>query len=158
MPDELRPGLGGSGQTAWNENIDGGHFYLQEEWSNADSACEPRAKPDSVSFAPPRTAGRARSVSFTGRGIGPARADRLVRVVLRRRPGAPRGRSVSHTFKRARELPGDAPRHRQLGQLGVRRPDDPGRSALDGAQAGTLIWTGVRRGPAATNRGCATSR
>ena len=55
------PSLSGSGQTAWNENIHGGHFFLQEEWSNADSACEPRAKPDSVSFAHrPEHAGRAR--------------------------------------------------------------------------------------------------
>jgi hypothetical protein len=42
--------IGGSGNTAWNENINGGHYYLQEEWSNHNGACEPRAKPDRVSF------------------------------------------------------------------------------------------------------------
>jgi PKD domain len=44
------PNIGGSGSTAWNEVIGGGHYYLQEEWSNVDGACEPRAKLDSLSF------------------------------------------------------------------------------------------------------------
>ncbi len=44
------PDIGGSGSTAWNEEIGGGHYYLQEEWSNADRGCAPRARPDSASF------------------------------------------------------------------------------------------------------------
>ena len=46
------PSLGGPGGDAWNESIHGGHFFLQEEWSNArrESASRER-KPDSVSFA-----------------------------------------------------------------------------------------------------------
>ena len=42
---------GSAGASGWNEDINGGHYYLQEEWSNADGACEPRATPDSVAFA-----------------------------------------------------------------------------------------------------------
>ena len=38
--------------TTWNETIHGGHFFLQEEWSNADSSCEPRAKPDALIMHP----------------------------------------------------------------------------------------------------------
>ena len=93
------PSLSGSGQTGWNENIHGGHFFLQEEWSNADSACEPRAKPDSVSFALVRTtAERARSISFTGRGSDPD--GRIVSFAWSFGDGrAARGRSVFHTFK-----------------------------------------------------------
>jgi PKD domain len=45
---------GSSGASAWNEDINGGHYYLQEEWSNADGACEPSAKPDLVNFASSR--------------------------------------------------------------------------------------------------------
>ena len=47
---EFGASIGGSGDTAWNENINGGHYYLQEEWSNRNGGCQPRAKPDWVSF------------------------------------------------------------------------------------------------------------
>jgi hypothetical protein len=52
------PNLGGSGATAWNEEINGGHYYLQEEWSNADGGCQPQAKPDSVWFSSAPRRGR----------------------------------------------------------------------------------------------------
>lgn len=42
--------IGGDGGNAWNENVNGGHYFLQEEWSNHSGACEPRAKSDTVSF------------------------------------------------------------------------------------------------------------
>ena len=44
------PDIGGSGSGAWNEEVNGGHYFLQEEWSNADSSCQPRARPDLVWF------------------------------------------------------------------------------------------------------------
>ena len=72
------PTLAPPGATPWNESIHGGHFFLQEEWSDADGGCEPRAKPDSVSFGQARAPGRARLVSFTGARIGSAGPDRLV--------------------------------------------------------------------------------
>jgi PKD domain len=59
------PNLGGSGGGAWNEVINGGHYYLQEEWSNADHGCQPRAKADSVSFTGP--SGRGLSLSFVAK-------------------------------------------------------------------------------------------
>lgn len=40
---EFGPPRGGSGDTQWNELIGGGHFYLQEEWSNENGGCRPRA-------------------------------------------------------------------------------------------------------------------
>jgi hypothetical protein len=42
--------LGGTGSGRWDETIDGGHYWIQELWSNHAHACEPRAKPDRVSF------------------------------------------------------------------------------------------------------------
>jgi PKD domain len=45
--------VGGSGDRAWNESIGGGHYYLQEEWSNQDHGCRPRALADVVSFSSP---------------------------------------------------------------------------------------------------------
>ena len=71
------PSLGGAGgaagplSTRWNETINGGHFFLQEEWSDADGGCEPWAKPDSVSFGQARAPGHSRLVAFTGRGSDP---------------------------------------------------------------------------------------
>jgi hypothetical protein len=44
------PAIGGSGSGAWNEDINGGHYFLQEEWSNHSGGCAARAQPDSVSF------------------------------------------------------------------------------------------------------------
>ncbi|MGH2884904.1 MAG: PKD domain-containing protein [Solirubrobacteraceae bacterium] len=92
------PSLSGPGGTAWNESIHGGHFFLQEEWSNADGACEPRAKPDSVSFGQVPAPGHARSMSFTGRASAP---DGGI-VAFQWFFGDGRtawGRRTSHTFK-----------------------------------------------------------
>jgi PKD domain len=58
------PPIGGSGMSAWNENINGGHYYLQEVWSNASGRCEPRAKPDSASFQAWKASSRGLSVWF----------------------------------------------------------------------------------------------
>jgi PKD domain len=92
------PSLGGPGGTAWNESIHGGHFFLQEEWSNADGACEPRAQPDSVSFAQVSAPDRARSMSFTGRASAPHGG--IVGFQWFFGDGRTAfGRRVSHTFK-----------------------------------------------------------
>jgi PKD domain len=92
------PVLSGTGNTAWNETIHGGHFFLQEEWSNAASGCQPRAKPDVVSFGSTRVPGRARSVSFTARGSDPQ--GQIVGYEWFFGDGrAGFGRRVSHTFK-----------------------------------------------------------
>jgi hypothetical protein len=95
------PRLSGPGHTAWNETIHGGHFYLQEEWSNADSACEPRAKPDALWFASTRFPGRGHFLSFTAHGSDPQ--GEIVAFDWSFGDGrAASGRRVSHTFK----LPG----------------------------------------------------
>ncbi|HLY49637.1 MAG TPA: PKD domain-containing protein [Solirubrobacteraceae bacterium] len=65
------PTLGGSGAAAWNEEINGGHYYLQEEWSNADGGCEARAKPDSVSFGSAPATGAAGTLAFTAHTRAP---------------------------------------------------------------------------------------
>jgi hypothetical protein len=89
--------LGGPG-TTWNETIHGGHFFLQEEWSNADSSCEPRAKPDALSFGVTRTAGRSRLVSFLARGADPE--GHMVGFQWFFGDGhAGGGRRISHTFR-----------------------------------------------------------
>jgi hypothetical protein len=65
------PNLGGSGAAAWNETIHGGHYYLQEEWSNDNLSCQLRDEPDSVSFTAPRRPTAGTSLSLTGRGRDP---------------------------------------------------------------------------------------
>jgi PKD domain-containing protein len=65
------PAIGGSGTTAWNEDINGGHYYLQEEWSNVDGACEPRARPDSVSLTAAPLPRRPSTVAFGGHATAP---------------------------------------------------------------------------------------
>jgi hypothetical protein len=63
---EFGPSIGGSGSGAWNEAINGGHYYLQEEWSNANRACAPRAKPDSTSFLASTPTAKAWWLFFLG--------------------------------------------------------------------------------------------
>ncbi len=90
--------LGGPTATAWNETIHGGHFFLQEEWSNADSGCEPRAKPDALWFGLTRTSRHARTTSFVARGSDPE--GRMVAFQWFFGDGhGGAGRRVSHTFR-----------------------------------------------------------
>ena len=94
---DFGPGLGGSGDNVWNEVIHGGHFFTQEIWSNAAGACEPRAKPDQLSFSLNRLAGHARSVSFNARGFDPE--GRMISFAWFFGDGRVGfGRHVSHTF------------------------------------------------------------
>jgi hypothetical protein len=59
--------LGGTGQSVWDESIDGGHYYLQELWSNRAGGCAARPKTDSDSFAPPRGLSAGIPASLNGR-------------------------------------------------------------------------------------------
>jgi hypothetical protein len=95
---EFGRSLGPRGATAWNETIHGGRFFLQEEWSNADSGCEPRAQPDAISFASGPVPGRGRSVAFTARGWDPE--GQLVSFAWFFGDGRGGfGRMVAHTFQ-----------------------------------------------------------
>lgn len=97
---DFGPILGGGGPAAWNEAIQGGHFFLQEEWSNADGGCEPRAKPDFAWFNLDRLAGHMRALSFAARGFDPD--GRMVSFNWFFGDGrAGLGRHASHTFRRA---------------------------------------------------------
>lgn len=92
------PILGGSPSNAWNEVIHGGHFFLQEMWSNADATCEPRAKPDSLSISLQRPAPHGRLISFIAHGSDPD--GRLVSYAwFFGDERAAFGRRVSHTFR-----------------------------------------------------------
>ncbi|MBV9416523.1 MAG: PKD domain-containing protein [Solirubrobacterales bacterium] len=92
------PALSGPGPTAWNEVIHGGHFFLQEEWSNATSGCEPRAKPQALWFASRRVSGRGRSLAFIAHGTDPD-GHMLAYQWLFGDGRVGSGRRVSHTFR-----------------------------------------------------------
>ena len=61
--------IGGSGQSAYNQTINGGHYYLQEEWSNRNRGCRQRAAGDSARFSARRVGGAR--WSFTARAHDP---------------------------------------------------------------------------------------
>jgi hypothetical protein len=66
------PNLGGStGPSAYNEVVGGGHYYLQELWSNHTHSCEPAPKPDTVSLSLPRRAQADRTLSLSAYAIDP---------------------------------------------------------------------------------------
>ncbi len=69
--DMFGPPIGGSGSGAWNQVINGGHYFLQEVWSNATGACEQRPRPDSVWFRAAPTIAHSTSVSFTAHATDP---------------------------------------------------------------------------------------
>jgi hypothetical protein len=93
------PAIGGSGGGAYNELIHGGRYFLQEEWSNADGSCQPRARADTARFSASR-AKAARSVTLAGTASAPP-GRRIVAyqwVFGDGRSGA--GRQVTHRFPR----------------------------------------------------------
>jgi hypothetical protein len=97
---EFGPSLGGSGHAAWDESIHGGHFYLQEVWSNATGSCQPRAGPDKVSFTvSPRPAAHA-PVVFAGRASDPHGTIVAYNWFFGDH-GTGRSRRATHTFKRS---------------------------------------------------------
>jgi hypothetical protein len=63
--------IGGSGNSAWNEVINGGHYFLQEEWSNYNGGCEPHARLDSVSFRAGLSSSQGLSVWFSPHAVDP---------------------------------------------------------------------------------------
>mgnify|MGYP001327306941 CR=1 FL=1 len=65
------PAIGGSGATAWNEEIHGGHYFLQNEWSNENGSCQPRDEWDTVSFSAPARAAQGKRVTFTAHARDP---------------------------------------------------------------------------------------
>ena len=92
------PSLAPPGQTAWNETINGDHYFLQEEWSNASGGCAPRAKSDWLSFGMAHPHGRERLLAFTAHGFDPE--GRLMSFNWSFGDGrAAFGRRVSHLFK-----------------------------------------------------------
>jgi PKD domain len=49
--DQFGAAVGGSSPGAYNQVIGGGHYFLQEEWSNDNGGCRQRPDPDSASFS-----------------------------------------------------------------------------------------------------------
>jgi hypothetical protein len=93
------PSLGGSGDRRWNQSIDGGHYWLQEEWSNDDSSCRQREETTPVSFSGPRRQRAGTPAQFTAHATDP---DGTIVGYLWTFGDArtARGRSVSHVFAR----------------------------------------------------------
>ena len=104
----IGPSLGGSRpRVAWNEVIDGGHYYIQEVWSNCAHGVRAarRGRTRSRSRSP-RRRGRERLLAFTGHGadpegkiIGPSAGSS---ATADRRPR----RAVEHTFRAAGSVRG----------------------------------------------------
>jgi hypothetical protein len=94
------PAIGGSGATAWNEEIHGGHYFLQEEWSNENGSCQPRDEWDTVSFSAPARAAQGKRVTFTAHARDPD--GWIVSYAWFLGDGrTAAGRSVRHAFVRA---------------------------------------------------------
>lgn len=96
---QFGPAIGGSGDAAYNELIHGGRYYLQEEWSNADGSCQPRARAGVASFSLRRLRGRRR-VALSGRAAAPDRTIVSYRWAFGDGHGGS-GREVTHRFARA---------------------------------------------------------
>jgi hypothetical protein len=69
--NDYGPALGGSGASAWDESINGHHYWLQELYSRLQGRCVARVRPDAVWIA---GSGRLRAgapVTFAGHGRMP---------------------------------------------------------------------------------------
>ncbi|MGN6814855.1 MAG: PKD domain-containing protein, partial [Solirubrobacterales bacterium] len=63
--------LGGSAGSLFNESINGGHYYLQQEWSNDIEDCAQRVAPAKPAIANPGTIVPGQLVEFSGAGSVP---------------------------------------------------------------------------------------
>ena len=97
MTENPPPTLGGSGDSRYSQVIGGGHYWLQEEWSNADGGCVPRARPDQASFEVPTRIRTGQAVRFTARA-STGRARVKAYNWFFGRSGQGRGRVVTHSF------------------------------------------------------------
>ena len=88
---------GGKGSRAYNQVIHGGHYYLQQEWSNDDHRCASRDETYRVSFS---AASSATTVRFSARGRDPDGKIRAYRWYFGDGSGGHRG-SPTHTYRRA---------------------------------------------------------
>jgi hypothetical protein len=94
------PVIGGSGPTAWNEVIHGGHYYLQEEWSNEDGGCQPRDEANRVSFSNAAHPRAGKRLSFTVRATDPDGAITAYNWFFGDGVGG-HGRTPGHMYRRA---------------------------------------------------------
>ncbi|MGI8864261.1 MAG: PKD domain-containing protein [Solirubrobacteraceae bacterium] len=94
------PVLNGLGPGAFNQVIHGGHYYLQNEYSNEDHSCQPRDEADLVTFRVPARVTVGRPFRVSGRASDPDGS--IVRYDWYFGQGRPgRHRTVSHTYTRA---------------------------------------------------------
>jgi PKD domain len=91
--------IGGSGGTAWNQTIHGGHYFLQQEWSNWDGGCASRAKPIAVTFSSRTPAQPGSPVAFTAHAH-PAHGSVTAYTWYFGDNSGGRGRQTNHTFVR----------------------------------------------------------
>jgi hypothetical protein len=94
------PVIGGSGQTAWNELIHGGHYYLQEEWSNEDGGCRARDEIDRVSFTGAAHPQAGKRLSFVARTTDPDGSITTYNWFFGDGVGG-HGRTPAHVYRRA---------------------------------------------------------
>jgi hypothetical protein len=98
--DRFGDALGGSGAAAFNQVIDGGHYFLQEEWSNQNGGCRPRPDPDSLSFSLARSVHARTSVKLTARARA-AHGQVAAYNWFFGDGGSSRRRATAHAFARA---------------------------------------------------------
>jgi hypothetical protein len=96
---EFGPDVGGSGATAFNEVVHGGHYYLQEEWSNDDGSCRPRDETDRLTFTAPARPRAHKAATFTAHARDPDGSIVAYDWSFGDR-GTGHSRTPSHTFKR----------------------------------------------------------
>ncbi len=65
------PSLGGSGPSLYDQVIHGGHYYLQEEWSNDDGRCAAQDESDRPSLSVQGRVRAGRKSKFVGHGSDP---------------------------------------------------------------------------------------
>ena len=105
--------LGGSPAAAYDEVINGHHYWLQEIYSLVQHACEPRPAPDDAWVTLPAARVRAGiAATFTGHGLQPGGAVRTYTWTFGEGPAA-RGRVVRHVFAPGGRLRGAPADHRQ---------------------------------------------
>jgi hypothetical protein len=96
--EDYGPALGGSAGSLFNEAIGSGHYYLQQEWSNAIEDCEQRVTPPSLSISGPGQLAPGQNGGFSAAGSIPGDGELVAFEWEFSDGGSASGFSVSHAF------------------------------------------------------------
>jgi hypothetical protein len=142
--------LGGSAGSLFNQEIGTGHYYLQQEWSNAVEDCEQRVLPPNLQISGPGQLAPGQNGGFSAAGSTQGEGELVSFEWKFSDGGSASGFSVSHSFAAAGTYAVTLTAEDELGfsystarqvNVAVPSPEGGGGSASSSSQTSTSTTT-----------------